>query len=434
MSSRAQSASASIFADYDTMMSRESEITGTKSSPLITPGGVLRRKCACGNHTVTGGSCSACAEKQGALQRRASVVEPANEIPPVVHEVLRSSGQPLDAATRAYMEPRFGHDFSNVRVHADPKAAQSAHAVDALAYTVGSHIVFGANQHAPYQSAGRELLAHELAHVVQQQHVTPGATVNNISQPNDPGETSADQLSHAALSNGSPSTPVTGSSSPVLSRRVIPRLVRCTASADGAPADPVAELTSIVDRAEAMVTATSILLTLNAALTRTGMRPVGSTVDQAFDDRFGEPPAVGRGFMNRLTGAVRPTLEIALAEEMELMARRYDLIANQLGSGFIHYRCMSTTASFGGCSIPDCSKDAWACAGVGAIFLCPGFWGGDTRTSSTLLIHETSHMIWENVIHGARGSGGNFRHAECYASLVADIFGIEAGLPTCPVP
>jgi hypothetical protein len=219
-----------------------------------------------------------------------------------------------------------------------------------------------------------------------------------------------------------------------LSRRVIPRLVNCTANTDGAPADPVTDLTAIVDRAEGMATAAALLLTFDAGLTRAGMRPVGSTVDDAFSDRFGEPPAVRGGFLNRLTGSVRPTLEIALSEEMNLMARRYELIAGQFGGGFIHYRCIGGASAFGGCNIPDCSNDAWACPGVSAMFLCPGFWGGDTRTSSTLLIHEASHMIWGSVGHGARGSGGNFRHAECYASFVADIFGVTPGGPACPVP
>jgi hypothetical protein len=89
-----------------------------------------------------------------------------------VHEVLRSPGQPLDANTRAFMEPRFGHDFSRVRVHSDASAAESARAVNALAYTVGQDIVFEAGRYAPGASEGRRLLAHELTHVVQQGNAT----------------------------------------------------------------------------------------------------------------------------------------------------------------------------------------------------------------------------------------------------------------------
>lgn len=90
------------------------------------------------------------------------------EAPGIVHDVLRSSGQPLNESTRAFLEPRFGHDFSDVRVHTDSRAADSARAVDALAYTIGRDVVFGAGQYAPEATQGRQLLAHELAHVVQQ--------------------------------------------------------------------------------------------------------------------------------------------------------------------------------------------------------------------------------------------------------------------------
>ena len=88
--------------------------------------------------------------------------------PPIVEEVLRAPGQPLDRDMRSLMESRLGHDFSHVRVHTDPTAAESAAAVGALAYTVGSDIAFGAGQYAPRTSAGQRLLAHEMVHTVQQ--------------------------------------------------------------------------------------------------------------------------------------------------------------------------------------------------------------------------------------------------------------------------
>jgi hypothetical protein len=109
------------------------------------------------------------------------------------------------------------------------------------------------------------------------------------------------------------------------------------------------------------------------------------------------------------------------------------MMADQLDHGLVHYLCMTTTRSFGGCTIGACTRDAFACPNVNAIFLCPGFWGGQFGTDSTLLIHETAHMIWERVFHGAGGSGGNFRHAECYASFVGDLFGLPHGEPACPV-
>jgi hypothetical protein len=104
------------------------------------------------------------------LQRRAAVnqTEPA-EVPSIVDEVLRSSGQPLEGDTRMFMESRFAHDFSRVRVHTDARAAESAQAVNALAYTVGRDVVFGAGRYEPGTIAGKTLLAHELTHTVQQE-------------------------------------------------------------------------------------------------------------------------------------------------------------------------------------------------------------------------------------------------------------------------
>jgi hypothetical protein len=96
--------------------------------------------------------------------------------PPGVAHLLRSSSQPLDPSTRAFMEPRFGHDFSRVRIHADEAAARAATTLRARAFTVDRHVVFGAGEYAPGTDAGRRLLAHELTHVVQQGAGTPSGT------------------------------------------------------------------------------------------------------------------------------------------------------------------------------------------------------------------------------------------------------------------
>jgi len=113
--------------------------------------------------------CAHCAEEdeQERLQRKDAGAA-SDVAPSIVHEVLNSPGQPLDSATRDFMEPRFGHDFSQVRVHADERAAESASAVDALAYTVGRDVIFSQGSYVPHSYKGSELLAHELAHVVQQ--------------------------------------------------------------------------------------------------------------------------------------------------------------------------------------------------------------------------------------------------------------------------
>jgi Domain of unknown function (DUF4157) len=92
--------------------------------------------------------------------------------PPVVDDVVRSPGRSLDLETRASMEARFGHDFSRVRIHTGPRAAEAVRAVDARAFTVGPDVVFDQGLYEPRTTTGKRLLAHELAHVVQQDGAT----------------------------------------------------------------------------------------------------------------------------------------------------------------------------------------------------------------------------------------------------------------------
>ena len=178
----------------------QNKVKTTNATAL--PQGILQRACACGAHTMAGGECEGCKKKRQELQRSAAngLSEPT-EAPPIVHEVLRSPGHPLDAATRAFMEPRFGHDFSGVRVHTDAKAAESARAVTALAYTVGSDIVFGAGQYAPQTRTGLELLAHEMTHVVQQNGNSNQYRSMTLLSPAHDSEREADDVAHKVVSN-----------------------------------------------------------------------------------------------------------------------------------------------------------------------------------------------------------------------------------------
>lgn len=128
-------------------------------------------------------------ENDDTLQRSPSPApEPGSDsskVPPLVEDVLRSPGQPLDVGTRTFMELRFGCDFGRVRVHADDRAADSAQSVAARAFTVGNNVVFGTAQHAPTTPEGRRLLAHELTHVVQQDAgpALPGRIQRDVDDP-----------------------------------------------------------------------------------------------------------------------------------------------------------------------------------------------------------------------------------------------------------
>jgi hypothetical protein len=123
--------------------------------------------------------CARCEEEEKVLQKKSdspssSRQSPHAEAPSLVHQVLSSPGQPLVAPNLSFFQSRFGFDFSSVRVHTDARAAESAGAVKARAYTVGHDIVFGPCEYAPSTTKGKRLLAHELVHVVQQSQTTVG--------------------------------------------------------------------------------------------------------------------------------------------------------------------------------------------------------------------------------------------------------------------
>ncbi len=145
---------------------RMTEASPIASQAVSSDAPQVQRKCSCG------GSCDNCLAElgQGQLQRKQGEASGLgqDESTPTVQEVLRSPGAPLDAGTRAFMEPRLGQDFSRVRVHSGTLAAQSARDINARAYTTGHNIVFGAGEFSPASHEGRSLLVHELAHVIQQ--------------------------------------------------------------------------------------------------------------------------------------------------------------------------------------------------------------------------------------------------------------------------
>lgn len=158
-------------------LEREADRTADTVLSMPAPGGAIgaerrsglqvQRKCAACESAAQAGQaqCAACEAEERGIQRKpvaaaASSAGPALPAP--------GTGTPLARDVRAFFEPRFQRDFGGVRVHTGTRAAASAHSLNALAYTQGRDVVFGEGQYAPGTSAGRRLLAHELAHVVQQ--------------------------------------------------------------------------------------------------------------------------------------------------------------------------------------------------------------------------------------------------------------------------
>ena len=200
---------------------REAESVAERVSRMPEPS--LMRACACG------GDCPKCSQGNGEHQKlQARPADPAAAAtaaaPPSVGEVTRSSGETLDPSTRRFMEPRFGYDFSRVRVHTDARAQQSARDVRARAYTVGRDIVFAAGQYAPHTEAGRRLLAHELTHVAQQSAGQPTALVQREGEEEQPGEGDGDGPNPPPIPEAPPPVSATPTSEEAAPEEAAPEL------------------------------------------------------------------------------------------------------------------------------------------------------------------------------------------------------------------
>lgn len=197
-----------------------------KTSSFLPPAqGVLQRKCACGNHTPGGGECMECKKKKNGLQRKSSIsrgndtsgleanqaLEKTSKLSSGVEfgniftavNQIAGSGAPLNQNTREFMQARFGHDFSSVRLHSDSRAINAARLVNAEAFTVGEDIFLSTSDTSFGSAQDRTLLAHELVHVLQQRQ----AGVQSVSMMDyelvDGGasEREADNIATRLLSN-----------------------------------------------------------------------------------------------------------------------------------------------------------------------------------------------------------------------------------------
>ena len=189
--------------------------------PSLTPARTALLQCACACGQSTAGKCNECDQekKKQVLQRKSNGGPQPSGIPSIVNTALSSPGRALDSATRSSMESRFNQDFSSVRIHDDSVAAESARAVNARAYTVGQDIAFASGQFDPHSHEGSHLLAHELAHTVQQRGLQRAG--NGVSMSHDSEYT---RLEHeadaaaAAVTRGATPALTRNASQPILSR------------------------------------------------------------------------------------------------------------------------------------------------------------------------------------------------------------------------
>ncbi|HEV3166410.1 MAG TPA: DUF4157 domain-containing protein [Isosphaeraceae bacterium] len=151
------------------------------------------------------------------------LTHPDRIVPPVVHEVLSSPGEPLDRSTGAEFGRRFGRDFSSVRVHTSALAAESTKAVQATAYAVGTDLVFGPGRYAPRTPEGRKLLAHELTHVVQTEQSGGPRRKVEVGRADDPAEAEAERVS--TLISKDAILPTVSAREPIAARSILRRSI-----------------------------------------------------------------------------------------------------------------------------------------------------------------------------------------------------------------
>lgn len=190
------------------------------ASSCSFPSGLIQRRCACGGVPRREALCEPCRAKRTSSKRAlADRTRPAAVS--LAERMSSSPGQPLDADTRSSMERGFGHDFCRVRVHTDARAAESARALSAEAFTVGSDVYFARDRYAPHSSSGRRLLGHELAHVVQQAAAPDSRSAEIDEDPR--SEAEAERAGHeVAEGHGVEVAAVTRSTkAPAIQRRVV---------------------------------------------------------------------------------------------------------------------------------------------------------------------------------------------------------------------
>jgi hypothetical protein len=357
------------------------------------------------------------------MQRKAAGPGAPLAVPPIVHEVLGAPGRPLDAGTRSIMESRLGHDFSRVRIHADPHAARSAQAVDALAYTVGSNVVFDEGRYAPGSPEGLKLLAHELVHVVQQGE---GARAPEaIGAPDDPAERVADTVADAVADavagrvvarQAAPRIGSGSGSAGRLQRVVNERKVGCRTG--GVPFLGLSGADAVTAIADANAEAIDLARLAEISLFVERETYSAASVDANFATILREELG----------------LDMANARHREttrIIEQRFNLIRTRfLESDYVGYTCVgAANVSLGGGAVagPCCTGTARACSGAGVshIVLCRPWWTGDVSFRAGTLVHEPLHAYFDLDDHTAK-----LNDAHCYTAFAQRLSGVTP-LVTC---
>lgn len=391
------------------------EMMRTGAGLDLRGGGVLRTL----NCPTVQRECADCEDEEN-LARKANCpggnqeeFERSAAAPPIVSEVLRSPGAPLDVAARAFFEPRIGRDLSRVRVHTDARAGDSANAVNALAYTVGRDVVFAPGRYAPDEAEGKKLLAHELAHTVQQRQSTV-SPIGTVGPPADPYEEEADQvaedLSRGASHSGSPIPTLRAGEPPArLQRLVRTSLVTCPAGQNPYGADRRAS--ALLDHALTRIAAARAARAANPA------DPDVVAVGNALHRAFGMNPAADHTWT-----ASAPTVALPV------IARRLEIAKGYIDSVVFTVRCIVAGAPdvIPGCAAGTCDPgtEAFSChANRTVIDLCPPFWALGLDQRARTWAHEVFHIDFGFINDWGQPDVHN---AHCYAQFIALLNGFNS--------
>ncbi len=283
---------------------------------------------------------------------------------------LSNAGQYLPNEVRNFYEPKFGYDFSNVKVHTDGTAAKSAQSINALAYTSGNNIVFNNGQYAPGSDSGKRLLGHELTHVVQQGKGIATKAIQRLVRtslvtcPAGQNPFSADRKAVDLLTNA------------------ISLIDSAVAARPGNPADP-----NVLSVGNAMHTA----FRLNAA--------IGNNWNDAAP-HFGIP----------------------------LIRRRLEAAKNYIDSVVFTINCIGNGANYTipGCAVGTCNAgtEAFTCPdNPREIVLCPDFWALSVNQRARTYMHEIFHVTFQVINDWGQPDQHN---AHCYAQFVALVNGFNS--------
>jgi len=314
------------------------------------------------------------------------------------------------------MEPRLGYDFGHVRIHNDERAGESARSVGAFAYTVGNHVVLDRAWYAPHTPKGLHLLAHELAHVVQQRPGGARQVPDRIGRANDSAEREAEYVADAVVgaSGGAGADVRTTTGAPADRHATLRRLTRTALVTC-----PVGQNPHGADRRASKF--------LEDAINLIGRAQAARPANPADPDVVAVGNALRVAF--RLDPASAATWTAGAPQiRLPVITRRLQMAKNYIDSVVFTVTCRGAGGShvIPGCAVETCSPgtEAFSCpSNPREIVLCPPFWAHGANQRARTWAHEVFHINFQAIDDWGQP---DVRNAHCYSQFVALLNGFNS--------